>query len=69
MESGSASEENQGWQEIPSRHHPSLDDPEVAKISFDVASVSDTVSPSRFRVLKTLNEEDETLEEGELFEE
>ena len=57
--------ENQGWKEIPSRNLPSLDDPEVEKTSFDVASASDTVSPSRFKVLETLNEENELLEEGE----
>ncbi|CAF2054568.1 unnamed protein product, partial [Brassica oleracea var. botrytis] len=67
LEAGKMNEggENQGCKEIPSRNLPSLDDPEVEKTSFDVASASDTVSPSLFKVLETLNEENELLVDGE----
>lgn len=46
LEAGKMNEggENQGCKEIPSRNLPSLDDPEVVKTSFDVASASDCFS-------------------------
>ncbi|KAJ4902025.1 DUF4283 domain-containing protein [Raphanus sativus] len=67
------------WNEIPYRNHPSLVDPEVSKVSFDVKALDEdpktgTVSPSHFHVLGSLSEEDESdekeeeegLEEGEV---
>ncbi|KAF2580617.1 hypothetical protein F2Q68_00004555 [Brassica cretica] len=62
-------EEQPEWNDVPYRNRPSLDEPEVTKVSFDVAS--GTISPSRFKVLETLNEEEEgldVLEEGEMHE-
>ncbi|CAF1708152.1 hypothetical protein YC2023_041006 [Brassica napus] len=54
-----ATEEQPEWNDVPYRNRPSLDEPEVTKVSFDVAS--GTISPSRFKVLETLNEEEEGL--------
>ena len=53
-------EEQPEWNDVPYRNRPSLDEPEVTKVSFDVAS--GTISPSRFKVLETLNEEEEGLD-------
>ncbi|KAF3512144.1 hypothetical protein F2Q69_00005937 [Brassica cretica] len=67
---GIVTEEQPEWNDVPYRNRPSLDEPEVTKVSFDVAS--GTISPSRFKVLETLNEEEEgldVLEEGEMREE
>ena len=52
-------EEQPELNDVPYRNRPSLDEPEVTKVSFDVAS--GTISPSRFKVLGTLNEEEEGL--------
>ncbi|KAL0702506.1 hypothetical protein Bca4012_058628 [Brassica carinata] len=64
---------NKMWHDIPYRSQPSLDDPEVTKVSFDVNSISQasggaTVSPSRFKLLEDLeeDEEDDSIEEGEM---
>ena len=65
--------DSKDWTDIRQRDYPSLDDPEVAKVSFDVKHQSPdaTISPSRFKVLETLNEENEieNIEEGEFIEE
>ncbi|KAF2582429.1 hypothetical protein F2Q68_00004544 [Brassica cretica] len=53
-------EEQPEWNDVPYRNRPSLDEPEVTQVSFDVAS--GTISPSRFKVLETLNEEEEGLD-------
>ncbi|KAF3593051.1 hypothetical protein DY000_02020508 [Brassica cretica] len=68
-------QENEEWQGVSHRSQPSLDVPEVTKVSFDVNSFSQepaavTVSPSRFQVLEDLveDEEDDCIEEDEMVE-
>ncbi|KAF8118516.1 hypothetical protein N665_0004s0001 [Sinapis alba] len=63
-ECGKNEEKMEQWKEIPHRSHPSLDAPEVSKVSFAMrgfegAFDKGTVSPSRFQVLESLSEEAE----------